>query len=73
MPSLTNTPARRRSFTAAEAGAPRRWWPCICAHKEGWKPETVVGQAGKLGLKVEGGLKNLVESYLRNHQASGNG
>jgi uncharacterized protein (TIGR01244 family) len=40
------------------------------ARKEGWKPEEAATKAAAKGLKLEGGLRNLVEGYL--HQLRAN-
>ena len=39
------------------------------ARAEGWKPSEVVAKGAALGLKVDGGLKTLVESYLTEHSS----
>ena len=42
------------------------------ARQEGWKLDSLVAQAGQRGLKLEGGLKNLVETYLRAQEGKAN-
>jgi len=37
------------------------------AKAEGWTPEEAVAKGKAIGLNVDGGLKNLVETYLRDH------
>jgi uncharacterized protein (TIGR01244 family) len=37
------------------------------AQREGWPADEVAARAGAMGMKVEGGLRTLVESYLRSH------
>jgi uncharacterized protein (TIGR01244 family) len=34
------------------------------ARAEGWPPEEVVARGARIGLKVEGGLRQMVEAYL---------
>lgn len=37
------------------------------AKTEGWAPEEAVAKGAAVGLSVDGGLKTLVENYLREH------
>jgi uncharacterized protein (TIGR01244 family) len=37
------------------------------ARKNGWTAETALGHARGLGLELEGGLRGMVENYLRAH------
>jgi uncharacterized protein (TIGR01244 family) len=41
------------------------------ARKHGWNPEEAVARGEAMGLKVEGGLRGIVEQYLANRPANG--
>lgn len=38
------------------------------ARKQGWSADEAAAMAGEHGLKVEGGMRTLVETYLRAHE-----
>jgi uncharacterized protein (TIGR01244 family) len=40
------------------------------ARAEGWSPDEVVARGSAMGLGVDGGLRNLVESFLREQNRS---
>ena len=41
------------------------------AQRNGWSPDEALAKGKAMGLEVEGGLRTLVENYLKEHPASG--